>query len=235
MTCRPSVNQISVQRHAARGYALAAKRLGAPSRQFRPTTGNNPLDGALYAAVMATFNDDPAFSFKRPIMWDKPLCFGMFDTTDVFSGDLIVTPDEGTFFITRFEMFRPIEAVLCNAVVDISGTPGSGALDDDGNAVTGSCDLGGAQSDYGSSSTGSSVLAAKWPAWIGRPGRGSGAQSGVSGSLPAASFLMRLPLIPNFMPQPYMTVATKAGLRYVISGVSASQYGYECLMNVEQV
>lgn len=200
MTCRPSVNQISVQRHAARGYAMAAQRLGALTLQYRPADRTAPLEATPYAAVMATFNDDPALSFRRPILWDKPVCFGMFDTTDVFSGDLMKTLDEGIFFITRFEMFRPIEAVLTNALVKISGQPGAGDLPEgDG---TGSCELAGAQDGYGTSAGGSTVLVTDWPAWIGKPGRGVGTQSGEQGSLPAASFLMRLPLVPGWAPRP---------------------------------
>lgn len=233
MTCRPSVNQISVQRHAARGYAMAAKRLGAPTQQFRPSVRDNPMSGTPYAFVMATFNDDPKFSFKRPILWDRPICFGMFDTTDVYAGDLMKTPDEGVFFITRFEMFRPIEAILTNAIVTVMGNPGDGDLpDSDGG---GACELAGVQDGYGSSASGATALVSGWPAWIGKPGRGASTQSGVAGSLPAASFLMRLPLVPGWAPRPYMTVTTDQGLTYTISGVSSSQYGHECLMNVQQV
>lgn len=233
MTCRPSVNQTTIQRHAARGYAMAAVRLGSVTKQYRPTSKTEPMTGTPYALVMATFNDDPKFSFKRPIMWDKPMCFGMFDTTDVDVGDLMEVPIEGTFFIARFEMFRPIEAVLCNAVVTISGQAGAG--DDDDGSGSGTCDLAGDQSGYSTPSAGSVTLVSGWPAWIGKPGRGISTQSGVPGSLPAATFLMRLPIIPGWSPRPYMTVTTDKGLIYIISGVSSSQYGHECLMSVQQV
>ena len=232
MTCQPpSVNQSAIQRHAARGYAMAAIRLGAPSRQFRPSAKSDPMTGTPYAIVRATFNDDPAFSFRRPIVWDKPICYALLDTTDINPGDLVVTPEEGTFFITRYEPFRPVEAILTNAIVTVSGSAGSGDQGDD----TGACDLAGAQGGYGSSATASVALVTGWPAWIGKPARGISTQSGVPGSLPAATFLMRFPLVPGWAPRPYMTVETDQGLLYTISGVSSSQYGHECLMSVQQV
>ena len=226
------VCQTAIQRHVARGYWQAAKRLGSVAQQYRPSCLTMPCEPDPYALVMATFNDDPEFAFRRPVQWGKPVAYGLFDTTDVAPGDVFVLPNEGTFYITRFEPFRPAQAILSNATVTLSGAPGAGSGPPAGGV---SCPLAGYQSGYGGATAGTVVLATGWPAWIGEPGRGYVPQTGTPGALPAAALLMRLPVMPDFSPTAYMTVATLAGQAYTITGVASSQYGHECLMVTQQV
>ncbi|PYD79034.1 hypothetical protein CFR80_15670 [Komagataeibacter oboediens] len=225
------MDQALLQQKVARGYAKAALRLGATTEQYRPASLTAPM-GTAYATMLAAFNADKAFGFQAPALWDKPAVFGLFDTTDVQSGDLLTCAGEN-YFVARLEPFRPPLCMLCNRVVSIAGQPGQGSANGDGAVCT---DVG-ASDDYGTAgdTSAQTTLASGWPAFIQIKGKGSPTGDGIPGSIKAADYEMFLPLMPNFIPDVQMAVTTDLGTTYTLTAVEPSQYGNRCLMSVRQV
>ena len=225
------MDQAHVQSHVAKGYAKAALRLGATTTQYRPATLTAPMATA-YATFLAAFNNDKKFGFDGPALWDKPAVFGLFDTTDVQSGDLLTCAGEN-YFVARLEPFRPPLCMLCNRVVSIASQPGQGSTNGDGAVCT---DVG-ASDDYVTAGDTSvqTTLAAGWPAFIQIKNKGNAVGDGIPGSIKAAEYEMFLPLMPDFVPAVQMAVTTDLGTTYTISAVEPSQYGNRCLMGVRQV
>lgn len=224
------MDQALLQQKVARGYAKAALRLGAMTTQYRPASLTAPMATA-HASFLAAFNDDKNFGFARPALWDKPAVFGLFDTTDVQSGDLMTCAGEN-YFVTRLEPFRPPLCMLCNRVVSIVGQPGQGSTNGDGAVCT---DVG-ASDDYGAAgdTDGQTTLASGWPAFIQIKGKGSPTGDGIPGSVKAADYEMLLPVMPGFIPTVQMAVTTDLGTTYTLTAVEPSQYGNRCLMSVRQ-
>lgn len=236
------MNSDHLQHLVARGYGRAAHKVGLPSQLVRPVSVADPLKGGV-RSIMATFASDAAFKFQKPPLQDKPQTFGLFNTDDILSGDLIVNAD-GIYFVEMLEPWRPAVCILTNAIVSLKETSqsGSGTLDDCGSLDGGTCSLAGLQDPYGiastssaSDGTGDKTIAINWPAYIGPPKRGLNAASGISGTVRASEYQLLLPLIPGYIPLPYMQVTDQHGRSYTISGATTSQYGSECLMTVNQI
>ncbi|BAK82882.1 hypothetical protein [Komagataeibacter medellinensis] len=207
---------------AARGFARAATRIGAPATQYRPTAPASPC-ATPHARVMAAFNNDRAFGFVGPALWDVPFVFALLDTTDVRAGDIVVCGTE-TYFIARAEPFRPPLCVLCNAVVNISTTlPVAADVAAPGGYAT--------SGDVSAQAT----IATGWPAMI-RPGSGAGVPGPVQpGSIHTGGYEMFLPAIPTVTVQPAMWADDGAGSRYTIGAARASPWGVRCQLGRQQI
>jgi hypothetical protein len=105
-----------IQAKINRGYGIAARYLGAPFKQYRPTDPMNPL-GNLLGTVMADFDIDPAFSHKAPSKYGNPIYYGLFDATSVVPGDYLVGTDS-TFAVVGMEPNKPPICISCNRTVD---------------------------------------------------------------------------------------------------------------------
>lgn len=220
--------QALVQSKAAKGFRIAARNLGATASQYRPSGLTAPTR-TLHATISAAFDTGAAFGFKSPLIQDKPRVFGLLDTTDITAGDILVCGD--TYFVARFDPFRPPLCILCNRTVTLSGSAGAGSTD----TASGECTLAGYQTDYGTPSGSSGVLASGWPCSILLSGRGENTDSGVAGALKAADYEMLLPVMPSFVPEVYMTAEDDLGRVFVIEAVEPSQFGNRCRMKAQQV
>ncbi|QOF94211.1 hypothetical protein IFJ82_09625 [Novacetimonas hansenii] len=223
--------QALVQQKVAKGYAKAALRLGATTTQYRPASLTAPM-GTVHATFLAAFNNDRKFGFDGPALWSKPAVFGLFDTTDVQSGDLLTCAGEN-YFVARLEPFRTPLCMLCNRVVSIAGQAGQGSTNGDGAVCT---DVG-ASDSYGTAgnTTNQTTLITGWPAFIQIKGKGIPTGDGIPGSIKAADYEMLLPVMPGFVPTIEMAVTTDLGTTYTLTAVEPSQYGNRCLMSVRQV
>lgn len=207
---------------AARGFALAAARVGAATVQYRPATATGPC-ATPHARTMAAFSNDRAFGFAGPALWDVPFVYALMDTTDVRAGDILTCGGE-TWFIARAEPFRPPLCVLCNAVVDITATMAQAAdvAAPGGYATSGDV-------------TAQVPFATGWPAMI-RPGSGAGVPGPAQpGAIHAGGFEMFLPAIPGVTIQPAMWARDAGGTRYTIGGARAGPWGTRCQLGQQQV
>lgn len=228
------MDQARLQAKVAKGYGKAAQRVGALTTQYRPTSLTDPM-GVAHATLFADFASDAAFSFRKPPLWDKPTVFGLFDTTDVQAGDILVAP-MGTYFVARFEPFRPAVCVLTNRTVSFAATDQSGSGATDGSSSD-ACNLAGYQDGYNGQSTDGtgSVEASGWPVSIILKNKGERVSSGLPGNLRSGQFEMLAPIIPGFTPRPYMTVTDDMGTEYTVDAVEPSQYGNRLMISVNQI
>lgn len=223
------MDQATLQSKVARGYAKAAMRLGAETQQYRPSSLTDPM-ASVYATLMAAFNNSATFTFQQPTPWGRPAVFGLFDTSDVQAGDILVSGSD-TYFVDRFEAFQPAALILCNNTLTISG----GLSGSSGAADSAACALLGYQPGYsGMPATSAAPLTGAWPCYLGLKGRGKRADSGIPGSISGASYEIFLPLMPGFAPTAYMTASDSRGIGYTIEAVEISPYGYRCDASIQQ-
>ncbi|AHI25470.1 hypothetical protein BGC31_17070 [Komagataeibacter xylinus] len=216
------MDQPALCRLAARGFALAAARVGAATTQYRPATATSPC-ATPYAQAMAAFSNDRAFGFAGPALWDVPFVYALMDTADVRAGDILTCGDD-TYFIARAEPFRPPLCVLCNAVVDITTTMAQAAdvAGPGGYATSGDV-------------TAQVACATGWPAMI-RPGSGAGVPGPAQpGAIRSGGFEMFLPAMPGVTIQPAMWARDAGGTRYTIGGARAGPWGTRCQLGQQQV
>lgn len=225
------VNQALIQKKVAAGYAKAALRLGAMVSQYRPASLTEPLAAAI-ATPMADFSNNPAFAFRSPPLWDKPVTWALVDTTDVLAGDIFVAPI-GTYFVARVEPYRPPVCMLTNRTVTLSGDAGAGSTIGEGTT----CSMAGYDNaEYGPSPVyGGTALASGWPAFITLKNKGQVPETGIPGDLRAGEFEMFLPVMPDFVPAVAMTAVTDLGTPYRLTAVEPSPYGTRCQMEVVQI
>lgn len=228
------MDQARVDYLSNKGFMKAAQRVGSSTTQYRPSQLTAPM-AQVYATFMAAFSRDAAFSFTQPLTWGRPNGIGLFDTTDVQTGDIVVNNGD-TFFVSRKEAFRPAIVILCNRVVSLFGSLGTAPQND---ALSGStaCPLAGVQSDYGTSfSGGANAAASGWPCSILLSGRGDRSASGVPGASRASTFQLLLPELPGgVFPQPYSNIRDDLGNTYRIDSVEVTQYGIRCGIHLVQV
>ncbi|WP_086653101.1 hypothetical protein [Acetobacter malorum] len=229
------MDQARLQTKVAKGYAKAAQRLGALTTQYRPAARTAPMTTA-HATLMADFASDAAFTFQKPPLWGKPTVYGLLDTTDVLAGDILAAP-MGTYFVARFEPYRPVICILTDRIISFSATAQSGSgITGDGSA--GTCSLAGYQDGYGGQTDDSgavTVEASGWPASILRRGVGSKMDTGLPGALGQAQFDVLCPIIPGFVPKAYMQIEDDLGVSYTVDAAEVSQYGSRLIVSVNQI
>lgn len=189
----------------AHGYAKAADILGANGSQYRPSSGIDPM-ATLYAQPMLAFDVSAGFSFQRPAGWGNVMEYVLTDNReDTQVGDILACGGR-TFFVVAVEALRPPLCVACDRTVQVSNVSGTS-----GNVVE------------------------ECPAAILMRARGQGSDSGIPSSTSPGGFVMYLPLLPDVVLQPYMTVTTDLDTAYTIEAAEMSGWGLRCTMALQQV
>lgn len=111
-------SQARIQANVWKGYAKAARRLGAEYRFYRP----GPPDTDLGLRLASVNPEDMTYS--RPDRPGKPGCYVLTDGTGLRPGDYFSGPD-GTYFIASLSPLLPILAVQCNATVRVTRPQGA--------------------------------------------------------------------------------------------------------------
>ena len=207
-----------IQTKVARGYGIAARFLGSPYTQYRPTTSSSPLTNVVQT-ISAAFDIVPGFKFAGPAQWGKPTRYGLFDTTNVAVGDYFVGQNQ-TLFVSAFQLFEPPELVLCNATMSIS-SPGSDTLPGESQSYGGRTDA----SDL--------VLATGWPVSILIKQKGDMDPVKLPEDVRAASFEVLMPNIPDVQMQPTWRLNDGTGNVYLVNAVELTGYGYRLLASFE--
>jgi hypothetical protein len=206
----------TLQVKVASGYCRAALRLGTVQRQFRPVAADNPTAGIPRASMLAAFDQAEQFTFARP--WDRRRAdgFALMDTTDVQPGDYLVGAD--TYFVSRFEPFRPASVVLCDQVLTITASSGAAQT-----GLTG----------YSGRTTGTDIhVAGGWPASVLARGAGQIPPTALPDNVRAAWFEILLPPMPGVVLSPTMRATDEGGTVYLVSTVESTDFGWKLLASV---
>lgn len=101
------------------GYAKAALRIGNTYGVYRPTSANDPTDGArLVASLPASFNAED-MKYGKPNKYGKPTWYCLIDGTQTQVGDYLIYGSE-TYFIAAQQLALPILVVECNQIVSVA-------------------------------------------------------------------------------------------------------------------
>ncbi|QBJ80517.1 hypothetical protein [Aquitalea sp. USM4] len=98
------------------GYGKAAKRIGFPYQQFRPTSANNPLATTALQSLYCSFTTN--FRYDQPNKYGQATWLGIFDGTNVDPGDFLVG-HQGTYFVAAMQDTLPIYCVQCNRTISV--------------------------------------------------------------------------------------------------------------------
>lgn len=158
-----------------------------------------------YAEVMCVLDRDAGLSMKAPSAWGAPMVYGITNCVDIAVGD-ILSLDEANYFVARAEPLKPALCVSCDSIVTVSGVAGT-----------------------------TTTVVAGCPASIWLKARGESDGSGVPGATRPGQYIMFLPLLPDVMLLPYITVTTDRGAAYTINAVEVSSCGFRCTMSLQQV
>ncbi len=219
-------DQTSIQAAIARGYAIAASKLGAPVQQIRPTGPLLPLQQPVLNTLPAFFDQDPSFGMKKA--WSRRSAGGAegyasIDTTNVLPGDILVGAD--TYFVTRFEPIRPLQVALTNTVFDIlTDAPevDPGPRGRNGRVLNGP-------------SANTPAIATRWPAWKGVGGRAEIDPTRLPSDAKAPSWSVLLPIIPGITIVRQNILREASGLTMTISAAIETQYGWQLIANEDDV
>lgn len=148
---------------------------------------------------------DHGFGMRRPRKWAQAMVYGISDAVRLETGDLLEMNDR-FYFVAATEPFRPALLVSCNRRVSVTAMRGTEGLFVD-----------------------------RCPASLRLTGKGEDRHSGMPGALRAASYMLHLPLLPQFCLMPYMQVIDEIGARYVIDAVELSQEGIRAILSMQQV
>lgn len=202
-----------------KGYGQAAKRLGMPYAQYRPTGAGDPLATSIGTILTALNAED--MSYGKPNRYGAPVWYGLFDARTTQVGDYLVG-SQGTFFIASQQLHLPIQVVECNRKVRISraaAQPGVGAV-----GYGGPC---GDADDQYLIGDGSGV-GSGWPASILLFGQREKAISGLPGSSQQVGWRILLPAsIPSsVIIQAADTISDDIGRRYIVQGAELTDMGW---------
>lgn len=214
------MDQAGIQAKVARGFAIAARFLGSPYVQIRPTTATEPLTQPSFSTLQANFDQAAAFPLTGPAPWGKPTRFGLFDTTDVQAGDYFVgQPEPGLIlFVASFLPMEPPLCIVCNRTVDLyqPAAPSQSGL-----------------SPYAGRTDGTdTLLASKWPVSLLTKTRGDADPTRLPSDVRAAYYEVLMPAIPGTTILPTMRLMDEVGNDYVITTAELSPYGWRLLVGV---
>jgi hypothetical protein len=206
------VNLAQVQKHVNRGLGKAATKLGENYSWYRAASAAYPIaSGNLLGTIEAQFASDPGFMFKKPSQYSKASWYGMFDPTNVLSGDYFVGT-LGTFFVTDVERIAPPQCIYCNRVITVNRPQQQ--------TTTGLNGYG------GDVLAGETAIMTQWPASILMTRRGTGGETKLPGDTRNP---WNLVLLPHFSGVDILSrdlIADDLGNRYVVSVAELTLLGW---------
>lgn len=115
----------TIQARVYAGYARAAKVIGLPYSQYRPTGAATPL-GSLIGTIKAAFDSSPSYEFKQPNEYGDPTWFALLDDATVANGDYLIGNGQ-VYFVAAKQFLLPVVAIDCNRTVALirPAAPGS--------------------------------------------------------------------------------------------------------------
>lgn len=195
-----------------KGRGKAAKHIGLPCQQYRPTSTTNPLSNPL-AVINVAFNAaDPTYT--KPGLYGKPAWFADFDGRLSQVGDYLKRLSDGSFwFIAGQQQLLPIVVISCNRTVSAFRPQ--------------------QQSGVGAQGYGGNTVATETPLILGYPAsvlvgpRADKSMVGLPGDAKTPYWTILLPVLPGAVVLKGNDVITDdLDRRYVISSAELTDLGW---------
>jgi hypothetical protein len=200
-----------------KGYAIAAKKVGFPFSQYRPTDPLAPLATPL-STLSAAF--DTNGRFNAPNGYGHPTWRGYFDGSRTLPGDYLVEvsptqtgQDARIFFIAAQQPLLPILAVDCNTTVSILRPT---------SAFSAGAQAGTFSGDKKSSEQ---PIITGWPASLLQGTKGERPEIPIPGDVRSAWYAVLVPALAGVRILPN-DVLTSDGHRYKVSSIEKTDLGF---------
>jgi hypothetical protein len=202
------------------GYGQAAKRLGFPFAQYRPTDPMDPLAAAalLNPALPVAFVQN--FDFGQPGKYGTVTWKALADGSVLAPGDYLVGT-AGTFYIADKDAMLPMMAVQCNRVLTVRRAP----------AITGA----GVRPYGGATQANEVTLMAGWPSCVEQGTKGQMPTSALPGDTRAPWWSIYLPAIAGVTLQYGDVMADDIGRTYTVSSAELSDAGWRIAASQSEV
>lgn len=207
-----------------KGYAVAAKKVGFPFSQYRPTDPLAPLAAPL-STLPAAF--DTNGRFNAPNGYAHPTWRGYFDGSRTLPGDYLVEvsptqtgQDARIFFVAAQQPLLPILAVDCNETITIKRQPQEGTA---GLSETWGGDV----------QAGETILISGWPCSRLQGTKGEKANSGIPSETRLPWYSALLPTTPGIVIKTGDIAVDANGIRYSISSVESTDLGWRLSLETD--
>ena len=133
------------------GTGKAAKRLGTIASHYRAMTPFSPLKAEPLQQLSASFTTD--YGYMRSARFGQAARIGIFDASGFEVGDVLVSPEAGTFYVAAMPLLQPILCVKAERLITLRRTaPGSHSS--------------GLQDYVGTTAAREKIILSDWPASI---------------------------------------------------------------------
>jgi hypothetical protein len=193
------------------GNGKAAKRLGTIARHYRAITPFSPLKTEPLQQLTASFTTD--YGYMRSARFGQAARIGIFDAAGFEVGDVLVSPEAGTFYVAAMPLLQPILCVKAERLITLRRA----ALGNNSKGV---------QAYGGTTAATERIILADWPAsiLIGRSGQHSPLT--LPGENRSAWYGILMPAFQDLHIHTGDFVTDDTGLRYVITGTELTDMGW---------
>lgn len=194
------------------GFGKAAAKLGFPARVYRAATAHNPVVEANHITTLpASFNAED-MGYRKPNKYGHPTWFALLDGNHTQVGDILVSEEDGTFFIAAQQTDLPILVVSCNTTADVLRVPVNANV--------------GLQPYGGVTAAAEQALMTAWPASILLGGKGEHNDANLPADTRAGQYSILLPAVAGTQLRASDIVRDHMGRRFALMSVELTDLGW---------
>lgn len=194
-----------------KGNNKAARRLGTIARHYRATTPFGPLKSDPLQQLSASFTTD--YGYMRSARYGLATRIGIFDASGFEVGDVLVSPEAGTFYVAAMPLLQPILCVKAERLITLRRT------------AAGSNNAG--LQDYGGTTAArEKAILSDWPASLLLNRSGEHSPLKLPGETRSAWYGILMPAFKNLQIHTGDFVMDDTGQRYVITGTELTDMGW---------
>ena len=193
------------------GNGKAAKRLGTIASHYRAMTPVSPLKAEPLQQLSASFTTD--YGYMRSARFGQAARIGIFDASGFEVGDVLVSPEAGTFYVAAMPLLQPILFVKAERLITLRRTaPGSHSS--------------GLQDYVGTTAAREKIILSDWPASILLNRSGEHSPLKLPGETRSAWYGILIPAYKDIHIHTGDFVADETSQRYVITGTELTEMGW---------
>ncbi|KHJ66600.1 hypothetical protein QU24_18590 [Pantoea rodasii] len=205
------MDALQLSARVSKGNGKAAKRLGSIARHYRAVSPFGPLKTDSLQLLSASFTTD--YGYMRAARFGQAARIGIFDATGFEVGDILVSEEEGTFYVAAMPLLQPILCVKAERLITLRRTAAHGAN-------------GGLQDYGGTTAASENTIISDWPASILLNRSGEHSPLKLPGEARSAWYGILMPAFGNLHIHTGDFVTDDGGQRYVVTGTELTDMGW---------